>query len=205
MKKDDFDYAIENTQVILAPEQQIATFGSTSFNFYLISELMDRVDQVRVRNGKIHAERPQILTPEHYCRLLLEGFGDKAQRYVDQLREHLRNIAVLRYGFQFRKTDVTEETIRDSVDAVINRTRHRVENANEPLSAIIQGVDDAQTRTDLMTLPEDECACANKCAAARFQMSVPQVPCMDHVRPDLQGHWDVGCTSHGRKASGVIE
>jgi len=59
------------------------------------------------------------------------------------LREHLRNIAVLRYGFQFRKTDVTEETIRDSVDAVINRTRHRVENANEPLSAIIQGVDDA--------------------------------------------------------------
>src|SRR5260370_12769077 len=98
MKKDDFDYAIENTQVILAPEQQIATFGSTSFNFYLISELMDRVDQVRVRNGKIHAERPQILTPEHYTRLLLEGFGEKAQRYVDQLLENLRNIAVLRYG-----------------------------------------------------------------------------------------------------------
>jgi hypothetical protein len=143
MKKDDFDYAIENTQVILAPERQIATFGSTSFNFYLISELMDRVDQVRVRNGKIHAERPQILTPEHYCRLLLEGFGEKAQHYLDQLRENARNIAVLRYGFQFRKTDVTEETIRDSIDAVIGRTRRRVENANEPLSAIIQGVDDA--------------------------------------------------------------
>src|ERR1700736_2272248 len=108
MKKDDFDYAIENTQVILAPEQQIATFGSTSFNFYLISELMDRVDQVRVRNGKIHAERPQILAPEHFSRLLLEGFGDKAERYIEQLREQARNIAVLRYGFQFRKTDVTE-------------------------------------------------------------------------------------------------
>lgn len=143
MKEDDFQYAIENTQVILAPERQIATFGSTSFNFYLISELMDRVDQVRIRNGKIHAERPQILTPEHFSHLLLEGFGDKAQRYIDQLRERLNNIAVLRYGFQFRKTDVTEETIRDSMDAVINRTRHRVENANEPLSAIIQGVDDA--------------------------------------------------------------
>jgi hypothetical protein len=143
MRRDDFDYAIENTQVILAPDRQIATFGSTSFNFYLISELMDRVDQVRVRNGKIHAERPQILTPEHYCRLLLEGFGEKAQRYVDQLREHARNVAVLRYGFQFRKTDVTEETLRDSIDAVINRTKHRVENENEPLSAVIQGVDDA--------------------------------------------------------------
>src|SRR2546423_1628572 len=59
------------------------------------------------------------------------------------LRERLRNIAVLRYGFQFRKTDVTEETLRDSIGSVINRTKSRVENANEPLSAVIQGVDDA--------------------------------------------------------------
>ena len=143
MNKENFEYAIENTQVILAPEQQIATFGSTSFNFYLISELMDRVDSVRVRNGKIHAERPQILTPEHYTRLLLEGFGEKAQQYVEQLRERMHNIAVLRYGFQFRKTDMTEETLRDSVGAVITRTKRLVENANEPLSAVIQGVDDA--------------------------------------------------------------
>src|SRR2546421_8874500 len=143
MTRDDFDYAIENTHVIVAPEQQIATFGSTSFNFYLISELMDRVDQVRIRNGKIHAERPQIITPEHYYRLLLEGFGEKAERYVDQLREHARNIAVLRYGFQFRKTDLSEQTLRDSIDTVINRTKRQIEGKSESLSAIIQGVDDA--------------------------------------------------------------
>ena len=143
MTRDDFDYALANTQVILAPERQIATFGNTSFNFYLISELMDRVDQVRIRNGRIHAERPQILTPEHYCRLMLEGFGEKAERYVDQLREHARKVAVLRYGFQFRKTDLSEQTLRDSMDAVVNRTKRHVESMNEPLSAIIQGVDDA--------------------------------------------------------------
>src|SRR6266536_2487848 len=143
MTRDDFDYALENTRVILAPERQIATFGSTSFNFYLISELMDRVDQVRIRNGRIHAERPQILTPEHYCRLLLEGFGEKAERYIDQLREHARSMAVLRYGFQFRKTDLSEQTLRDSIDSVINRTRRKVESKNESLSAVIHGVDDA--------------------------------------------------------------
>jgi len=143
MTKDDFDYAIENTHVIVAPERQIATFGTTSFDFYLISELMDRVDQVRVRNGKIHAERPQILTPEHYCRLLLEGFGEKAERYIERLREHARNVAVLRYGFQFRKTDLSEQTLRDSVDAVINRTKRNVERKDESLSAVIHGVDDA--------------------------------------------------------------
>ena len=143
MTRDDFDYAIENTHVIVAPERQIATFGSTSFDFYLISELMDQVNEVRVRDGRIHAERPQILTPEHYCRLLLEGFGEKAQKYVDQLREHTRDVAVLRYGFQFRKTDVTEKTVRDTIDAVIARTKLKVEHSEEPLSAVIQGVDDA--------------------------------------------------------------
>jgi hypothetical protein len=143
MNKDSFDYAIENTQVILAPEQNIATFGTTSFHFYLVSELMDRVNEVRVRNGKIHADRPQILTPDHFSRLLLEGFGEKAQNYIDQLRERARQFAVLRYGFQFRKTDVSERMFRDPIEAVIARTKSEVEDKEEPLSAVIQGVDDA--------------------------------------------------------------
>jgi hypothetical protein len=143
MTEDDFQYAIENTRVILAPESQIATFGSTSFRFYLISELMDQVNEIRVRDGRIHAERPQILAPEHYCRLLLEGFGEKAEKYVELLRERTRDIAVLRYGFQFRKTDVTENRVRDTMEAVIDRTRRQIERSEEPLSAVIQGVDDA--------------------------------------------------------------
>ncbi|HEY2140152.1 MAG TPA: hypothetical protein VGH00_08730 [Chthoniobacterales bacterium] len=143
MTHDDFQYAIENTRVILAPERQIASFGSTSFRFYLISELMDQVNEIRVRDGRIHAERPQIVTPEHYCRLLLEGFGDNAEKYVELLRERTRDMAVLRYGFQFRKTDVVENRVRDTMEAVVERTRREVERSEEPLSAVIQGVDDA--------------------------------------------------------------
>ena len=60
-----------------------------------------------------------------------------------QLRERMRNFAVLRYGFQFRKTDVTENTFRESMDTVTARTKTRVQNSGEPLSAVIQGVDDA--------------------------------------------------------------
>ncbi|MEY2585459.1 MAG: hypothetical protein QOD80_1485 [Verrucomicrobiota bacterium] len=143
MTEDDFQYAIENTRVIVAPDRQIATFGSTSFRFYLISELMDQANEIRVRDGRIHAERPQILTPEHYCRLLLEGFGEKAAKYAELLRERTRDMAVLRYGFQFRKTDVVENRVRDTMEAVVERTRRQVEGSDEPLSAVIQGVDDA--------------------------------------------------------------
>jgi hypothetical protein len=141
--EDDFQYAIENTEVILAPQTRIATFGHTSFRFYLISELMDQVNEVRVRDGRIHAERPQILTADHYSRLLLEGFGEKAERFIEQLRAQAQKFAVLRYGFQFRKTDVTERTVRDSIGSVIEQTKALVEHSDEPLSAVIQGVDDA--------------------------------------------------------------
>src|SRR5438045_9434867 len=139
MKEDDFQYAIENTQVILAPEHKIATLGTTSFRFDLIAELMDRVNEVRVQDGKIHVDRPQILTPDHFSRLLLEGFGEKAERYAAQLRERAQQFAVLRYGFQFRKTDVTEQTFRDPIESVIERTKSYVQHQDDSLSAVLQG------------------------------------------------------------------
>src|SRR4051812_45761904 len=94
MRPDDFEYAMENTRVVVAPEQQIATFGTTSFHFYLVSELMDQVNEVRVRQGQLHAERPQIMTPEHLVRLLLEGFGEQANRHAERLREYASDVAV---------------------------------------------------------------------------------------------------------------
>ena len=72
-----------------------------------------------------------------------EGFGEKAKRYENKLREHTQNIAAIRYGFQGHKNENSEQTLRDSIDTVINRTKRRVQSANEPLSAVIQGVDDA--------------------------------------------------------------
>ena len=59
------------------------------------------------------------------------------------MRERTQEFAVLRYGFQFRKTDVVEKTVRASLAAVIEQTKARVDRAEEPLSAVIQGVDDA--------------------------------------------------------------
>ena len=74
---------------------------------------------------------------------MLEGFGEKAQRYADQLRERMRHMAVLRYGFQFRKTDVTQNTVRESLQSVVARTKRKVQDSDENLSAVIQGVDEA--------------------------------------------------------------
>lgn len=142
LNEDTFQYAIENTQVILAPQQRIKTFGSTSFRFYLITELMDSVDRVRVRDGKLHAERPTLITPSHYHRMLLEGFGERAEEFAHWLEEHAQHLAVLKYGFQFRKTDVSENIIHAPAEEVASRLRETVDRSEDPLSAIIHGVDE---------------------------------------------------------------
>lgn len=143
IRPDDFQYAVENTRVVLAPQRRIETFGNTSFRFHLVSELMDSVNQVRVRDGRLHAERPQIISPAHYTRLLLEGFGDKARTFADWLERNGEHLTILKYGFQFRKTDVTEEIVHASMEEVMGRVCASVKAADEPLSAVIQGVDDA--------------------------------------------------------------
>jgi len=134
---------MENTQVILSPERRIESFGSVNFHFYLISELMDRADQVRVRDGQIHAERPQIMTGAHCARLLLEGFGEPAREFAAWLERRQENMALLRYGFQFRKSSVVESIVHSPLAQVIERVREQVTAAMEPSSAIIQGVDEA--------------------------------------------------------------
>src|SRR5258708_28626876 len=97
LNEDTIQYAIENTQVIVAPQRRIETFGDTSFRFYLVTELMDNVNQVRVRDGRLHAERPQIITPGHIQRMLVEGFGENAEGFAGWLRDHAPQLAILKY------------------------------------------------------------------------------------------------------------
>src|SRR6186713_1612270 len=96
------------TRVLHAPDRRIDSFGSTKFEFILVSELMDQVDRVRVRTGKIEAERPRILRPEAYQEVSFEGFGDQAEAFHEWLKGQQANLALLQYGFSFRKSEVTE-------------------------------------------------------------------------------------------------
>lgn len=141
--QDDFQYAIENTRVLLAPDRRIDTFGSTRFRFYLVSELLDSINVVRVRDGRIEAEAPRIVTPGQYSKLMLEGFGEKARGFADWLEAHPQKIAFLKYGFEFRKMDVVEEIVHNPMAEVVDRIRTGINRAEEPLTAIIEGVDDA--------------------------------------------------------------
>ena len=144
---DDIHYALETTQVLREPDRRIDTFGETRFEFQLISELMDRVGEVRIRTGEVEAQRPRILRPEAYREIELEGFNADARARFDQMVEKFRsegrNLAFLQYGFLFRRGEVTEEIIHDNIDAVRERVLEEIRRTGNPARAVIEGVDDA--------------------------------------------------------------
>jgi hypothetical protein len=144
---DDIQYALESTRVLREPDRRIDTFGETRFEFQLISELMDRSGEIRIRSGEVEAMRPRIIRPEAYREIELEGFDDSARKRLDSLVDRLRSegkdLAFLEYGFQFRRSSITEEIVHDTMESVQDRLMSEQDRIGNPARAIIEGVDDA--------------------------------------------------------------
>ena len=138
----DFWYAVNNTEVVLTPSRHLETFGTTVLNYHLVSELMDSVDQIRVREGRMQASQPAIVTPEAYSKTLLEGFGEEAERYIEWLREHEQDVRILQYGYRLRQESFSEHVVTDNVKAVTERVQEEVKQSGDPLGAVVVGVDE---------------------------------------------------------------
>ncbi len=139
----DFWYAINNTEVLVHPRNLLETFGSTTLHYHLVAEMMDTVNQIRVREGKIHAFRPQILTTDSLGQTILEGFGEEqSEHYLSWLRENEEHLVLLKYGFSVRKESINEHIVTDAMENVIDRVRTDVEQSNHAMHAMIRGVDE---------------------------------------------------------------
>ncbi len=139
----DFWYAVNNTDVVLRPRQRLETFGATSIRYHLAAEQMDEVNKIRVREGNVHAYRPEIITPQMLTDTLLEGFNeDQAEQYMNWLRSHEQDLLILKYGFTIRKEAINDYTVTDNIDNVIDRIRTDLEQKNQPMTALIRGVEE---------------------------------------------------------------
>ncbi len=141
--EDDINYAFETTRVIYEPDRLIDTFGSTSFEFTLVTELMDAVNQVRVREGRINAERPTILRPQDTADFSFDGFGEQAEAFGEWLETHASEFAFLKYGFNFSRTDISESVVHESIQVVADRIVTDAKSEGNPLTAVIAGIDEA--------------------------------------------------------------
>mgnify|MGYP003586009002 FL=1 len=138
----DFWFAVNNTEIVVPPKRHLETFGNTMINYYLVSELMDSIGKVRVREGRMQALRPQIITPASYSSLMLEGFGEQAQQYLEWLKEHEDTVRILRYGYTLKQEAFSEQVLTDTLDAVLERVKADVAGKKDPFAAVVKGVDD---------------------------------------------------------------
>jgi hypothetical protein len=138
----DFQYALEQTRVLHEPDRRIDTFGSTEFQFQMISELMDQAGVCRVRTGRIEAHKPMILKPGGGMDFDFDGFGAGVEGFGDWLRQNIQRLAFLRYGFKFKRTEVSEEVVHESMEDLSGKLLAENKRVGNPSLAIIQGVDD---------------------------------------------------------------
>ncbi len=139
----DFWYAVNNTDVIMPPRGRLETFGSTLIHYWLVTELMDTVGQVRIREGHIQSFRPEILTPQSFSESPLEGFQEEqAEEFIRWLRQHEADFTLLKYGFRIRHETITESIVHDSIENVTDRVHADLKGRQDPLSALVRGVDE---------------------------------------------------------------
>ncbi|RKX42305.1 MAG: hypothetical protein DRP64_10075 [Verrucomicrobia bacterium] len=141
-KKQQFDfwYAVNNTELVATPTSRLETFGDTVVNYHLVCELMDSVGKVVVREGHLKALKPEIITPQSLGQMDLEDFGQDANQYADWLAQHGGDLKILQYGFRIQKQEIKEYVVTDQLDNVMDRVKAEVGAKDDPLSAILIGV-----------------------------------------------------------------
>lgn len=138
----DFLYAAEATSILHPPSRALETFGTTCVDYHLLAELEDNPGKIRIREGRLQASKPELITPEQYVKDEFEGFGEVAQRYYDFLKQHEDEFKILKYGYRLKQEAFSEQIVTDSMDAVAERVVRGVKEDGRPFDAVIKGVDD---------------------------------------------------------------
>ena len=136
----DFDrwYAAKSARFLVEPSHSLETFGNTLVNYHLISEVADRPDKVRIREGRHRTVR----NPQRHRRAAAEGFGDEAKAYLEFLRENEQNLRILQYGYHLKSDNFSEQIVTDRLAVVTERVKAEVLASNDKFAAVVQSVDE---------------------------------------------------------------
>jgi hypothetical protein len=149
MEKDDkIKYALEHTELIRAPQQNLATFGSSVVDYYVVTELVGNVSVVR--DGKVIAERPKIVTPAYLVNV--EGFSEQAKKYIAMMAQERPYESGIFYRYKNEPKGMN--VVSEPVKQVISKLSAQIEEEHNPLSTIIRGVEELWDVSLLMFIYE---------------------------------------------------
>ena len=139
----DFDrwYAAKSARFLLEPSHRLETFGNTLVNYHLVSELPDHPGKVRVREGRLEAHQPLVITPQ-VAEIETEGLGDEAKAYLEFLKENEKDLRILQYGYHLKSDNFSEQIVTDRLSVVTERVKSEVVASNDKFAAVVQCVDE---------------------------------------------------------------
>jgi hypothetical protein len=129
-------HAIENTRIIKPPKQSLATFGSTNVYYYIVTQLVESANVVR--EGRVIASKPKIVTPSYLINL--EGFSGPAKRYIEMMAE--RNPFEPSIFYSYKNEPGNMNIISGPTEQVLEKIEKEIDDHNNPLAAIIKGVEE---------------------------------------------------------------
>lgn len=128
--------AMQKTELVRPPARRLATFGSTTMDYYVVTDLSEEMSVVR--EGKVLAERPRIVTP--YYLLRVEGFSEGARRYLGMMaEEHAHEPGIF---YTYRNEPHSMNIVSEPIGVVLGNLTSRLDAEDRPLSAVIRGVED---------------------------------------------------------------
>jgi len=136
--------AVRHTETLRLPKQSLATFGTTNIYYYLVTEpiyreIMENVTETVIREGRVIAERPRVVTPYYLSRL--QGFSTEARRYLDMLtRQQGATTPGLLYSYRNEPKELS--IVSDKLLSVVARLNAEIDKRGDPLTCIIKGEDD---------------------------------------------------------------
>ncbi len=134
--------AVLNTKIIRAPKQSLATFGSTNIYYYLVAEAtyneLIKSSETVIREGRVVAERPRIVTPYYLSRV--QGFSAEAKKYFEMLMDsYTPNSPGLYYAYRNEPKELN--VVSDDLTAVVEKLNAEIDHKGDPLTSIIKGED----------------------------------------------------------------
>jgi hypothetical protein len=143
------EFAARHTEIVRHPRQHLATFGITNIYYYILSEpsyaelsadtgKFPETETV-IREGRVIAERPKIITP--YYLTHLDGFSADAKQYFEKMMMiHGPSAPGLFYTYKNEPKELN--IVSDNMKAVIDKLNDQIDKKNDPLATIIKGQDD---------------------------------------------------------------
>src|ERR1051325_10110815 len=122
--------ALRHTRIIKPPKHAIATFGTTTLRYILLSMVPGEPDYCRLREGEVTAQRPKILTPE-FWKNRFEGFGESSEAHRREIEKLYRDtLKGLEYSFRndLKNTSLEHSTLPELED----RTRKAMDEQDAP-------------------------------------------------------------------------